>query len=733
MINTLYKKRQLNAYMKKVEIVNAYYNTLTGEENRETYYLAQNELYRLALLKQTMKQLYGIELYDVQLLAILAMHDNKLVEMKTGEGKTFCIGVSALLTVTSKLTAVPIELPKAPQLIIVTTNNYLAKRDAEELNKLFDYYGLRCTCNVDMSTPDADNIKSDRFKTHIMYSDCSEICFDYLRNRDLPNKPFEILFENVIVDEVDFILIDNALTNCTVSGEAREDTALVSTAFYLNMLLSIVDNLTYTESYERKYESYDMWDVDYVVFPHTKNVYITNKGLDKVSEILGVDISLDYRLQTLLQFTLRGYRCYSYGVDYHITKDNKLCVINCNNGRASANSQYESDLQNALEVKHGLPMSAQNGRENSISYQVFFNKFNNLKGISGTLSDVEGEFAEIFDREIIAIPTNKEVIREDNKTQYFETVNEKYKDFVKELINNLPNKNPKLVIFENEVELLKVHKLFNKLKLKHNILINLTCEKEQAIIDEAGKPYAITLSTSLMGRGTDIKTHGLPLELYCLSHFINPRIDNQVRGRSGRQGNPGVTYFYSSIQDSLYSYCNEEDGNNLHKLVNKDIHKLDKFRLTLQRQIYSRQYSSRKAQYVYSYVGESIRSYWLEIFKQRLLNPTEDYFSKLLSTTYVDANLFVDKEEVSNFYNAYSLDDIINRISDKIRDYSSLDSIMLDYYDSIRLSLKDIESSVATKSSNTHTLITEYTLIANSVLLYHQKEFIYKLLNQKEE
>ena len=599
----------------RVILTNIYYEKLNLTKSMLADFSKHTLELKLAILKKLVLHYYKFELHDEQLLTILALQNGYMTEVKTGEGKSICIALSAIL-----------DRSNGNHVYVVTTNNYLAKRDYEKFTPLIECVGYTSEFNKHISDLDELECKEGIHVQDIVYTDTSELCFDYLRSRIAFSNYMKL--DSVIIDEADFVLIDNATTVCNISdGNGEVDYKYV---FYMNMFFSVIDNLSYTEVPCYENVSYELWDVDLVVLKSSKNVIITEVGLKHIGELLNCNIQDDIHLQYICMRCCEAKYCYEESVDYAII-DGEVWCINQNNGRVSVGSSYEIDIQNAIEIKHKLSPSLPRGKEESISYQTFFSKFKSLKGLSGTLMDAKDELQDLFRVQTVEIPTHKPCVRVDVPTVYFRNCKEKYTFLVHLIQNKIPNRLPKLIVCENEIEVAKVCTLLEENGIHSTSITNCNIKEEEELISKAGKSGAITVSTSLVGRGTDIildedvRDEGLVVIATC--HFENKRIDLQVRGRSGRQGNRGIAYTLSALDDKVWDTVKLDEkakllnvdkqtfyGNKYQQLLNDKL-------LNVQIARYSTQHTLRK----YNFISSNV----VELYKDKVLNLDKESFSNI--------------------------------------------------------------------------------------------------------
>jgi len=505
-----------------------------------------------ALVREAAKRTLNERHYDVQLIGGLILHNGKIAEMKTGEGKTL---VSTLPAYLNALTGNGVH--------IVTVNDYLAKRDSAWMGKVFNYLGLSTGC----ITNDLDDIERKKnYACDITYATNNELGFDYLRDNmkyDL-NEMVQRGHNYCIVDEVDSILIDESRTPLIISGKIEDKTSLYQTSNEL------IKNLQKT---------------DYELDEKNKNVILTDSGVDKIEKlsiqkkILKNNNFFDPENLDLVHHinqALKANLIFKKNIDY-IVNEGKVQIIDEFTGRVLSGRRFSDGLHQAIEAKEYVNIEDENQTLASITYQNYFRLYKKLAGMTGTAMTESEEFFDIYKLNVVSIPTNKKMLRKDFNDQIFRTEKEKYNSIIKKIIECNTSGQPVLVGTTSIEKSEKISELLNRKNINHNVLNAKHHEKEAKIIAEAGKTGAVTIATNMAGRGTDIKLGGNKdffeegvtkevkefeidelkvkklggLYIVGTERHESRRIDNQLRGRSGRQGDPGATIFYISLQDEL--------------------------------------------------------------------------------------------------------------------------------------------------------------------------------------
>ena len=519
-----------------------------------------------ATVREAAKRALGQRHFDVQLIGGLCLHQGKIAEMKTGEGKTLVSTLAAYLNAI-----------EGKGVHVVTVNDYLAKRDSEWMGKVYDVLGMTCGC-IYSNMPDAE--RRAAYASDITYGTNNEFGFDYLRDNmkfrleDMVQRPFNF----AIVDEVDSILIDEARTPLIISGPAEGSTEIY------NQIDTIIPELE---------------ESDYELDEKTRAISLKESGNIKVEQLLEdrgmiesgnlYDPHNIYMVHHVAQ-ALKAHKVFARDTDY-IVKDGKVVIIDEFTGRMMEGRRYSDGLHQALEAKEGVPIQNENQTLASITFQNYFRLYPKLAGMTGTaLTEVE-EFAQIYGLGVIEIPTNVPVARIDYDDKIYKSMDEKF-EAIASLIHECQERQQPVLVGTVSIEKSeKLSALLKKKKVKHNVLNARYHEQEANIVAQAGAPGAVTIATNMAGRGTDIQLGGnvdmrLANEIeeewseeskkevaekikaevaenkklvheaggLCVigtERHESRRIDNQLRGRSGRQGDPGATVFFLSVEDDL--------------------------------------------------------------------------------------------------------------------------------------------------------------------------------------
>ena len=510
--------------------------------------------YAYSLVREASDRVMNMRHFDEQILGGLALHDGKIAEMKTGEGKTLVATLPAYL---NALTGNGVH--------IITVNDYLAKRDCDWMSALYNFLGLKT--GVILSGQDIEE-KKLAYKSDVIYGTNNEFGFDYLRDNMIYSLEEKVQNELTfaVVDEVDSILIDEARTPLIISGATNESSKLYKR---INSFVKIL-----------KEGSEEDDSGDFFLDEKSKQAYLTEKGHETYEDLLlknnvinnnenlydPNNISLLHYINT----ALRAHFLYIKDIDY-ILEDSKVVIIDEFTGRKMPGRRWGDGLHQAIEAKENLNIENENQTLASITFQNYFRLYENLSGMTGTADTEAQEFQEIYNLEVIVIPTNKKMIRDDHGDLVYLTMKEKYTAIIEDVKNCKKNGQPILIGTASIESSEYLSKALNKEKISHDVLNAKQHERESLIIENAGAAGSVTIATNMAGRGTDIVLGGKQndsdeinwinlnrevinsggLHVIGTERHESRRVDNQLRGRSGRQGDPGSSRFYLSLEDNL--------------------------------------------------------------------------------------------------------------------------------------------------------------------------------------
>ncbi|USO02799.1 MAG: preprotein translocase subunit SecA [Alphaproteobacteria bacterium] len=712
MLNTILKKvfgssndRVVKRYRRIVEKINAreaYYEKMSDENLRSQTSILKERLQKgvslddiqvdaFAVVREAAKRTLGQRHYDVQLIGGLVLHDGKLCEMKTGEGKTL-----------TSTTAIYLNALTEKGVHVVTVNDYLAKRDATWMGKVYEFLGLTVGFIVHGLS---DIERRQAYHCDVTYGTNHEFGFDYLRDnmkftlQDMVMRKFNF----AVVDEVDNILIDEARTPLIISGPAEK-----SSDNYV-IAAEIVKQLS-TEHYEKDEKN--------------KNITFSDVGVEKVESLLKKRGMLEgdnlYDLRNLsivhyLNSALKAQVMFQKNVDY-IVRDDEVIIIDEFTGRMMEGRRYSDGLHQSIEAKEGVEIQVENQTLASITYQNYFRLYPKLSGMSGTILTEEEEFEEIYGLRSVSIPTHNPVIRKDYDDQFYVTAREKYDAIVEFLKKRIPTGQPILVGTTSIEKSEYLSALMKQQGIKHSVLNAKYHEQEAKIVAEAGRLGAITISTNMAGRGTDIQLGGSlesrlkeydeakhtdalkekilkeikeeNAKIKALGGLLvigterheSRRIDNQLIGRSGRQGDPGESIFFLSTEDDLLRIFGFDQKQDKFRKKMKEGESLQKFWLNsaiarAQRTVEARNFDMRKQILQYDDVMNDQRKI---IYEQRLKFMADDNVSETISEIFDLAvedvfEVHIPEHSFSDTWDIAGLETSIQKVFNQKLDLAGLD------------------------------------------------------------
>ena len=476
----------------------------------------------------------GMKPYKVQVMGGIALHRGDIAEMRTGEGKTLTATMPVYLNALS-----------GDGVHVVTVNEYLSKRDAEEMGVLYNYLGLSVGLNLNSMNSEE---KRAAYNADITYSTNNELGFDYLRDNMVKSVEARVQrpLNYAIIDEVDSVLIDEARTPLIISGEGQESTSLyqVANAFVKTL---------------KRAEEEDGSDGDYTLDVKTKAIQLSEKGIDKAESYFGLKNLYDLKNVDLthhINQALKANYTMALDVDYVVAEDGEMLIVDQFTGRTMPGRRFSEGLHQAIEAKEGVAIQKESKTMATITFQNFFRMYKKLSGMTGTAKTEEEEFRNIYNMYVTTIPTNKPIMRIDAPDFIYSTMEAKFNAVAREVKECYDRGQPVLLGTVSIETSELVSRLLYKYGVPHKVLNAKQNESEAEIIKQAGQKGSITIATNMAGRGTDIKLGEGVRELGGLAvigteRHESRRIDNQLRGRSGRQGDPGYSRFYLSLEDEL--------------------------------------------------------------------------------------------------------------------------------------------------------------------------------------
>lgn len=570
--NLVTSTRQLKKYNKTVDHINSLeekFSKMTDIELREMTVQFKNSLKNgskiesiipeaFAVVREASKRVLHMRHFDVQLIGGLVLTEGNISEMPTGEGKTLVASLPSY-----------IRALEGKGVHVITVNEYLAQRDYDQIGQIHRFLGLTVGINLPLMEPEA---KKEAYLADITYGVGTEFGFDYLRDnmaQELSQK-VQRPYHYAIIDEVDSVLIDEAKTPLIIAGkiQANQDLHIISSKLAKRFKI----------------------DVDYDFDDETKATSLTDTGIEKVEAAFGVENLYELEHQSLFHYVIQAVRAhvmFERDVDY-IVKDDKIHLVDMFTGRLMEGRTLSDGLHQAIEAKEAVTITEENKAQAQITIQNYFRMYPLLSGMTGTAKTQEREFREVYGMEVIQIPTNRPKIRTDLSDQVFMTTDQKYTTVAKEVKERHLKGQPVLVGTTSILQSEKVAKFLKAEGLSFQLLNAKSIEQEVYLISQAGQLNEITVATNMAGRGTDIVLGKGVSEvggLFVLGteKHENRRIDNQLRGRSGRQGDPGETQFFLSLEDDMFRRFAKDEVEKLTKKIKfdeigqikgKDVHEL---------------------------------------------------------------------------------------------------------------------------------------------------------------
>ena len=499
-----------------------------------------------ATVREAARRVLGMEHFRVQLIGGVVLHQGRIAEMKTGEGKTLVATLPAYLNAL-----------EGKGVHIVTVNDYLAKRDAEWMGKVHEFLGL--TVGVVLNDMNREE-RQAAYNCDITYITNNELGFDYLRDNMVVYEKQLVQrgLHYAIIDEVDSVLIDEARTPLIISGQSGKSTKLYEMCDTLARQLTRGEDLPEFSKMDAIMGVEQEETGDFIVNEKDKVVNLTQQGVDKVEKFFHIDNLADpenLEIQHNIILALRAHNLMHRDQDY-VVKDDQVLIVDSFTGRIMPGRRYSDGLHQAIEAKEGVKVKRESMTLANITFQNFFNKYDKKCGMTGTALTEEQEFRDIYGMDVVEIPTNKPVIRQDLEDAVYKTKKEKYHAVVEEVKKAHAKGQPVLVGTITIDISEEISRLLKREGIPHNVLNAKFHEKEAEIVADAGRHGAVTIATNMAGRGTDIKLDEEAraaggLKIVGTERQESRRIDNQLRGRSGRQGDPGQSQFFISLEDDL--------------------------------------------------------------------------------------------------------------------------------------------------------------------------------------
>ncbi|CZE50808.1 preprotein translocase subunit SecA [Campylobacter geochelonis] len=647
--------RIIKQYAKKVIQINALepkYEALSDDELKNAFATLKSLIQEgkktlddvlfdvFAIVREASKRVLNMRHFDVQLIGGMVLHDGRIAEMKTGEGKTL---VATLPVVLNAMTGRGVH--------VVTVNDYLAKRDAKDMGALYNFLGF--SVGVIVGGEYNDSVRKEAYDADITYGTNNEFGFDYLRDNMKFRLEDKVQREHnfVIVDEVDSILIDEARTPLIISGPTNR--TLDGYVKANEVAKKLVRGEPAATPQEKP-------TGDFTVDEKNRTILPTEQGITKAEELFGVDnlYSLENAvLSHYLDQALKANHLFEKDVHY-VVKDNQVIIVDEFTGRLSEGRRFSEGLHQALEAKEGVKIQEESQTLADITFQNYFRLYKKLAGMTGTAQTEAAEFSQIYSLDVISIPTNVPVKRVDQNDLIYKTEAEKFGAVIEEIKRLNAKGQPVLVGTASIEKSEKLHELLKKEKIAHSVLNAKNHEKEAQIIADAGAKGAVTIATNMAGRGVDIKISDEIRELgglYILGteRHESRRIDNQLRGRSGRQGDPGESRFYLSLEDNLLRiFGSDKIKNIMERLGIKEGESIESRMVTkavenAQKKVESLHFESRKYVLEYDDIANEQRK-TVYRYRNELLDPEFDLSDKVDANREDYVNYLLESAEIYN-------------------------------------------------------------------------------------
>lgn len=666
--------RLVKQYAKRVVEINALekkYEALDDDSLKQTFNEFKEQIQNntkntdeilndvFAIVREVSKRTIKLRHFDVQMIGGLVLNDGKIAEMKTGEGKTLVASLPVVLNAMS-----------GKGVHVVTVNDYLAKRDANDIGQIYNFLGL--SVGVVVGGLHDDKLRKEQYNADITYGTNNEYGFDYLRDnmKYLTDEKVQRGHNFVIVDEVDSILIDEARTPLIISGPTNKTLDNYKRANDVALKLQ-----RGTAAEENKPAV-----GDFSVDEKNRTILMNEEGINKAEELFGVDNLYSMENAVLshhLDQALKAQHLFTKDVDY-VVKDGEVIIVDEFTGRLSEGRRFSEGLHQALEAKEGVNIQEESQTLADITFQNYFRMYNKLAGMTGTAQTEATEFAQIYKLDVVSIPTNVPIKREDGNDLIYKTEMEKFKAVIEEIKLAHKKGQPVLVGTASIEKSEYLHSLLKKEKIPHSVLNAKNHEKEAQIILDAGVKGAVTIATNMAGRGVDIKISQEIKDLGGLyiigtERHESRRIDNQLRGRSGRQGDPGKSRFYLSLEDNLLRiFGSDRIKSIMDRLGIEDGESIDSKMVTravenAQKKVENLHFESRKHILEYDDVANEQRK-TIYNFRNDLLNPSYDIDSKIeeIRVDYVSNLLYKAEIYDNGIKEDFDLEKLINIIKEEV-------------------------------------------------------------------
>lgn len=665
--------------VKKINALEAMYEALSDEALKAAFDAFKQEVQNgtkslddvlndvFAITREVSKRTTGMRHFDVQMIGGLVLHDGNIAEMKTGEGKTL---VATLPVVLNAMSGAGVH--------VVTVNDYLAKRDAADMARIYTFLGL--SVGVVTNSLENDAVRKEQYLADITYGTNNEFGFDYLRDnmRYSLDEKVQRVHNFVIVDEVDSILIDEARTPLIISGPANRT----------------LDGYTKADGVAKALKK----DADFTVDEKNRTIVLSEDGISNAEKLFGVDnlYSLENAvLSHHLDQALKAHYLFEVDVDY-VVREGEIVIVDEFTGRLSEGRRFSEGLHQALEAKEKVMIKEESQTLADITFQNYFRLYKKLAGMTGTAQTEATEFAQIYNLEVVSIPTNLPMVRQDMNDLIYKTEREKFEAVIKDIKACHEKGQPVLVGTASIEKSELLHAMLKKEKVPHSVLNAKNHEKEAQIIKDAGAKGAVTIATNMAGRGVDIK---LSDEIKALGGLYiigterheSRRIDNQLRGRAGRQGDNGKSRFYLSLEDNLLRIFGSdrikaimerlgiEEGEHIEsKMVTRAVE-------NAQKKVEAMHFESRKHLLEYDDVANKQRK-TIYNFRNDLLNPSYDIDTKIKEIRFEFVTNILFKAEIYEgiAQAQYDIERLVSILQDELAERFDVETLKGLEFDELR-------------------------------------------------
>ena len=630
--------------IKKINALEAKYQALSDENLQKVFNSIKQQVqeaknlesalikalpHSFAITREASKRVLGMRHFDVQLIGGIALHEGKIAEMKTGEGKTLVATLPVCLNA---------MLGKGVH--IVTVNDYLAQRDAETMRPLYEFLGYSVGIIIGGNYDDSNRLA--QYSCDIVYGTNNEFGFDYLRDNmkyDY-NQKVQKNHHFAIVDEVDSILIDEARTPLIISGPANK----------------VLENYKIANEVALKLKE----EKDYTIDEKNRVILLTEEGISHAEKLFNIDNLYSIENAILahhLDQALKANNLFKKDKDY-VLRDGEVVIVDEFTGRLSEGRRFSEGLHQALEAKEGVKIKEESQTLADITYQNYFRLYDKLAGMTGTAQTEASEFLQIYNLEVVSIPTNLPIQRKDLNDLIYKTEKEKFKALVEKIVELHKKGQPILVGTASIEKSEKIHELLKSQRIPHSVLNAKHHAQEAEIIKDAGNKGAVTIATNMAGRGVDIKINDEVRQLGGLyiigtERHESRRIDNQLRGRSGRQGDPGTSQFYLSLEDPLLRIFGSDKIKNIMDKLGLDEGEHIESKLVTrsvenaQKKVENMHFEARKHLLEYDDVANEQRKAIYRL-RDELLNPNQDISHRIIENRHDCITMLLQKTEVFN-------------------------------------------------------------------------------------